>query len=218
MNRSSHVEPALPALNRRAELALDASSTWLPTRIEGLAAGVVEVAAPMEATVFLAPEVGAKVTLRWSTGKGLGEVEGVVLGAGAGSVPTWCLEVVEGAVRLVQRRAAFRVPVLLPASVTWVVPGNCRRRRATVVELSETGARMTVAAEDAAFTGPMTVSLAAGPACFDVDAELVRTVELADDRVELAVWFCEASVGTAGAIRAFLFAEQRRRRAAEVDR
>ena len=212
---TSRIELPLPALNTQAQLSVSGWSTWRPTRIEDVDGPTIEVAAPIEGGEVVEPGAGTEVTLRWVTARGPGEVSGVVIGAGAGPVPTWCL-LIHAPAKWFQRRAALRVPVSLAASVTLVSPGHRSRSAATVVELSETGARLAMSADERPAGGSIRICLTAGPAYLEVDARFVRLGPVEGGKAELVVTFCDPTPATASTIRAFVFAEQRRLRALEV--
>jgi hypothetical protein len=212
---------SLPEPNSLAEVRTSRARGWLSTQVEHTEPGLVVLAAPFDRGIPVPPVVDDRIHLRWPTPRGQGVADAVVLGGAAERALTWRVAL-DGPLRLVQRREAFRVAVLVPATITWPGDGTVppdAELTGTVVDLSESGARLVATAGERRLReGVMTLRLEIADLLVEVDAEPVRVERAGGGRLSVVVRFRAVPAAVADAIRGFLFDEQRRQRARERGR
>lgn len=155
-----------PEVNQRVEMFASAWGTWLPSRVEDRRGPSLVVAAPQQpAELGPADRPTGAVALRWTTGRGIGMVEGTVTAATrAGIVPVWEL-LAGGEPALFQRRRYARVPVLLPGRAV----GRRGAWGLTILDVAEGGIGC-LASQLAPFDPGEAVEVS-----FDVDGSLLTT-------------------------------------------
>lgn len=144
-------------VNALVEVRLGDSRHWLPSRVEDVDVDGdrVVLAAPLQpapgpgtgpgtggVSSIVRPRLGERLSVRWRASRGIGTLNGHVVHATVGQLPSWTVAV-DGDPVVIQRRRFVRVPVTLP--VLAVVPGEVgvaeQRWLLTTVDLAEGGMR-----------------------------------------------------------------------------
>jgi hypothetical protein len=184
------------------------------SRIEDAAGDELALAAPRLTAAQGLPEPGEALKVSWSTARGLMVLPVEFTRGPEGRPPIWWVRPA-GEVYVEQRRNFARARVHSPAQLDAVVDGEEEQLRATVVDLSEGGARLVMADPDQLVEVNAAVTLK-----FPVEDELVTltgwarrvtTAEGADRRGELAVEFRQP-VPIADRLRRYVLAQQIRER------
>jgi hypothetical protein len=180
------------------------------SRIEDAVADELALAAPRLAASQALPEPGEGLKVSWSTARGLMVLPVVFARGPEGRPPVWWVRG-DGAVHVEQRRNFARARVHSPAQLDAVLDGVEEQLRATVVDLSEGGARVLLADPEPLPDVGTPVTLR-----FSVDDELVTLAGWArrmlcaegrERRGELAVEF-EQPVPVADRLRRYVLAQQ----------
>lgn len=205
--RESEQQTELPAVNSAVELASEAWSERVRSRVEDTAGQSVMVSRPLLAgSEPVRARTGDQLRMHWTTPEALYEVAAEVSAISGGEVPTWTLTP-HGPVSRQQRRESFRLDVRLAAQL-----GTATQAAglAQVHDLSEGGLRCTPPSETELEEGSMVwVELGLPDGEVRLDAEVVRV----SGSGEVGLRFEGTTEQQAEQIRAFLFSEQLARRA-----
>lgn len=184
------------------------------SRVEDEAAGELALAAPGLAATQGVPLPGEALRVSWSTARGLLVLPVAFSRGPVGSPAVWWVRPV-GPAAVEQRRSFARAGVNSPAHLDAVVDGEPAQLRATMVDLSEGGARLVVESDEppVGYGDPVTVRFALEDEIVVLAGWARRCVAAGNGRrhSEVAVEFRQP-VPVADRLRRYVFAQQIRER------
>jgi hypothetical protein len=115
----------------------------LPSRVEGVEAGDLLVAAPGFKGDLHAVVAGLPVRVRWTGPRGLHSLDTSLVSVLRGSVTTWRVQP-RGPVQVLQRRSYARAPLCTPIALVPVDESLARVTTGWLIDISEGGLRVGV--------------------------------------------------------------------------
>lgn len=204
------MSPGIPvtALNSLVSLRIGDDETDYPSRVEGVDADTVVVAAPVGAPAALLESGQREIELSWLSLRGWHRQRCALAERTGGRAWLWRLRpIAEPELlqrrRFVRARAAIRLLAVLPGAS---VPG-------VTVDLSEGGLRIRIERRDVADETPVRIEVTLGGEALTLPGRVLRATATDDGQTELVVTF-DTETRETDAVRRFVFELQLRARAA----
>lgn len=206
----------LPEVNMLVELAVFGGGAY-PSRVEDRDGDVVTLAAPMDLLVSDVPEIGQRVTMRWTAGRrGRYAAPGKIVEMRHERVATWDV-VVTGPPEIEQHRQYVRGGGGEPIRLRRTLDPKEPAVDAWVVDISERSARGRFKKVDFQAGDPVTARIVLDDDVIEVEGTVLRRIEQPEPHVVDVVVVYEPSETQATAIRRYVLRQQMLSRAREAN-